>query len=133
MKRPLADERYVSLSTFRRDGRAVRTPVWIARDPGAAGAGPLYVYTNATYGKVKRIRHTSRVRLAPCDVRGRVAAGAAWAEATARIVTDPALEARGIDALRAKYGWQMSLLLLGARLGGRWKDRCVLEIQPTGA
>lgn len=133
MKRHLAEESYVSLATFRRDGREVRTPVWIAPVPGAAATGPLYVYTNATYGKVKRIRHTSRVRLAPCDVRGRVASGAAWTEATARIVADAALEARGIDALRAKYGWQMSLLLLGARLGGRWKDRCVLEIHLPGA
>ena len=132
MSASLADARYVSLATYRRDGREVRTAVWIAPGPEAGAAGPLYVYTNRTMGKVKRLRHTPRVRLAPCDVRGRVADGAAWTEGTARIVTDPSLERRGIEALRAKYGWQMGLLLLGARLGGRWKDRCVLELHLAG-
>jgi PPOX class probable F420-dependent enzyme len=128
----LARASYVSLASFRRDGREVRTPVWIAAEPHAAPGTPLFVYTNRTHGKVKRIRHTPRIRLAPCDVRGRVAADAAWTDAAVRIVDDDPTERRGIDALLAKYGWQMRLLLLGARIGGRWKDRCVLEIR-TGA
>lgn len=126
MSQRVGDARYVSVATFRRDGREVRTPVWIAEDP--ARRGRHFVYTNRTFGKVKRIRHTARVRLAPCDVRGNVANGARWVDADAAIVSDPAAEARGIAVLRDKYGWQMALLLLGARLSGRWKDRCVLEI-----
>jgi hypothetical protein len=133
VSRALADAAYVSIASFRRDGREVRTPVWIAPGAGAAAKGPLYVYTNGTSGKVKRLRHTPRVRLAPCDVRGRVTRGAAWSEGRARIVADAAAERRGIDALLAKYGWQMRLLLLGAKLSGRWKDRCVLEIELTDA
>ncbi|MCK7510574.1 MAG: hypothetical protein MZV70_45290 [Desulfobacterales bacterium] len=65
--------------------------------------------------------HRRAQRLAPCDVRRRVAEGATWTEATARIASGAAAEARGIEALRAKYGWQMWLLLAGAKLGGRWR------------
>ena len=58
---------YVSLTTFRRTGVAVATPVWAAPDDDS-----LVVWTRADSGKVKRLRHTSRVTVARCDVRGRV-------------------------------------------------------------
>ncbi len=49
----VAGERFVSLTTFRRDGTPVATPVWIARDGDA-----LVVTTPADSGKVKRLRST---------------------------------------------------------------------------
>lgn len=55
--RSLGRERYVSLATFRRDGRAVPTPVWVAEH-----AGRLYVFTEGTAGKVKRLRNDPRDR-----------------------------------------------------------------------
>ncbi len=61
----LPTSRYVSLTTFRRTGDAVATPVWAAPD-----GADLVVWTRADSGKVKRLRHTSRVTVAPCDVRG---------------------------------------------------------------
>ncbi|WP_245588754.1 MULTISPECIES: PPOX class F420-dependent oxidoreductase [Actinoalloteichus] len=63
----LGAARYLAVTTFRRSGQPVVTPVWLARDGDA-----LVVWTVADSGKVKRIRHTPTVRLAPCDVRGRV-------------------------------------------------------------
>lgn len=66
----LAQESYVSLTTFRRTGVPVATPVWITERDGA-----LYVITNADSGKAKRIRHTSKVTLTACDMRGQVAGG----------------------------------------------------------
>src|SRR5512132_1543093 len=92
----LDGHRYVSLATFRRNGTEVATPVWFA----AVGNG-LYVVSAGDSGKVKRIRNTSRARLAPCDVRGRV--HGPWQNATARVITDPTLIARAQAALRAKY------------------------------
>lgn len=62
----LSAEKYVLLTTFRKDGRAVSTPVWAVRDGDA-----LAVWTASDTGKVKRIRRDSRVTVAPCDVRGR--------------------------------------------------------------
>jgi uncharacterized protein len=59
-----AAEKYVSLATYRRNGVEVKTPVWIAKV-----AGRYYVFSAGDAGKVKRIRATPRVRLAPCDWR----------------------------------------------------------------
>ena len=57
--------RYVSLATFRRNGTEVATPVWFAD-----ADGQLYVFTAGDSGKVKRLRRSSRARIAPCDARG---------------------------------------------------------------
>ena len=111
--------RYISLATFRASGAEVRTPVWFA-----AAGGKLYVFTAGESGKVKRLRRSSRARVAPCDARGTVVG--TWREATARVVTPPpAAEA----ALRAKYGWQKRLLDLFSRLGGRLHRRAWIEIE----
>ena len=56
---------YVALTTYRRDGTPVTTPVWAAEEGGA-----LYVFSNPTAGKVKRIRNSPRVTVAPCSMRG---------------------------------------------------------------
>jgi len=118
----LGDEAYVNLASFRRDGSEVRTPVWVARD-----GAELVVYTNGRSGKVKRIRRDGRVRIAACDVRGGVRGE--WVEARARLRDDAAARDRGLAAIRRKYGWQAELVLLGARLFGRYAQRSVIGIQ----
>ena len=126
MKLPFDEEResYVSLATFRRDGREVRTPVWFARE-----GERIFVYTNGKSGKVKRIRANGRARLAACDARGRLRSPEAWVEARARVVADAPTRERGFAALRRKYGWQLALVLFGSRLGRRYEDRAILELQ----
>jgi PPOX class probable F420-dependent enzyme len=113
--------RYLSLSTFRKTGVEVKTPVWFA-----ALGDKLYVFTAPDSGKVKRLRNSSRARIAPCDARGNVKGE--WRDATARIVDDAALVARAHQSLRAKYGWQMAVTDFGARLAGRLRKRAYLEI-----
>ena len=122
MPHSLGDEAYVNLASFRRDGREVRTPVWVAND-----GDDLVVYTNGESGKVKRIRNGARVRLAACDVRGKLRGD--WFDASARVRSDPVAIRRGIDAVRRKYGWQAGLVMLGARIFGRWPQRAVIEIR----
>jgi len=115
-------ERYVSLATFRKDGREVRTPVWIAgRD------GKVWVYTNITSGKVKRIRNSRRVRVAPCDLWGNVRGD--WVDARASLVEDPDEREKGIRAFVKKYGWQMRLALFFSRLSGRYKQRAIILLE----
>jgi PPOX class probable F420-dependent enzyme len=58
--------KYLLVTTFRRDGRAVATPVWKVRDGDALG-----IWTATDSGKVKRIRNRADVRLAPCTSRGK--------------------------------------------------------------
>lgn len=123
---PHADAAYISLATFRRDGREVRTPVWVA---GAAGR--LYVFSEGDAGKVKRVRATRRVRWAPCSVRGVVAPTADWREGEGRIVSEPDTTAAAYAALHAKYGWQMWLADFFSRLSGRYDKRALLEIEAS--
>lgn len=113
---------YVNLATFRKSGKEVRTPVWIAPCDGG-----LVVYTNAKSGKVKRIRNDARVRLAPCDARGKLRGD--WIEAKAHMLDDDAGRERGLKAVIAKYGWQMKAALLLSRLSGRYADRAIIEIE----
>src|SRR5579859_8059288 len=109
---------YLSLTTFRRNGAPVMTPVWFARVGQA-----LYVITDGDTGKVKRIRHHPTVRVAPCTARGKPTG--AVAPAVARVV--PVDEASyGMRALSGKYGWLFTAFELVHRL--QRKTPVMLEI-----
>lgn len=116
----LSGRKYISLETFRRNGTAVRTPVWFAEADGA-----LYVYSLADAGKVKRIRATPRVRVAPCNLRGNLQGG--WLEAEARAV-DGAEEKRGHALLNQKYWPWKSLGDFFSRLRGRRQAILVIRL-----
>ena len=113
---------YLSLATFRASGAEVRTPVWFARFEDQ-----LYVFTLRDSGKVKRLRRSTRARIAACDVRGAVLGP--WQEVTARLVTDPELIESAHAALRVKYGARMRLADLFARLTRRLARRAWIEIE----
>ncbi|BCJ53093.1 PPOX class F420-dependent oxidoreductase [Actinoplanes sp. NBRC 14428] len=104
----IAAEKYALLTTFRKDGRAVATPLWVVPD----GAGMAFWTVKGT-GKLKRIRNSGRVTVAPCDVRGTPKGEPV--EATARI-GDEADLARVRRLLKRKYGVTGRLVLLGSRL-----------------
>lgn len=101
----LDKQKYISLTTFRRTGEAVATPVWFVRLEDA-----LYFYSDATAGKVKRIRNNPQVQLAACTISGNVK-GPSF-PGFARIVTDPHEQARIKAALDAKYWVARRLLRL---------------------
>jgi uncharacterized protein len=117
----LARERYLSLVTFRGNGAEVRTPIWFALVDDR-----LWIVTGGDSGKVKRLRNNPRVRVAPSDVRGIV--HGPWREGSARIADDPGEIAHAHAMLRAKYGWQVTLLDLISRLSGRIRRRVWLEV-----
>ncbi|HWS37208.1 MAG TPA: PPOX class F420-dependent oxidoreductase [Actinoplanes sp.] len=105
----LGSEQYVLLTTFRRDGRAVATPLWVVPD----GAG-LGFWTVADSGKVKRIRNSGRVTVAACDMRGNPTGGDV-VEATATIGDQADLQRVGAG-IKKKYGLFGRLTMLGSRL-----------------
>jgi PPOX class probable F420-dependent enzyme len=107
----LAAGRYLSLTTFKRDGTPVSTPVWLARD-----GDRLCVITEAGSGKAKRLRHTSRVELAPCTARGEETGPRAHGEAH---LQDAAGTVRVRDVIAAQYGWQFRAFDLMGRLRRR--------------
>jgi PPOX class probable F420-dependent enzyme len=106
----LADARYISLTTFRRDGSTASTPVWTASDDGRR----LLVWTGAQTWKAKRLRRDPRVLVAASDARGREI-GSRIA-GVARIHDDAELARR---VLRGKYGWQWRALEFWGRVGRR--------------
>jgi hypothetical protein len=111
--------RYLNLESYRKDGRAVRTPLWFAEADGL-----LYVYTLADSGKVKRIRRNPRVRIVPSDIRG--TPRGEWIEAEAELL-EGERAASGDRLLSQKY--------MGKRIGDlfrklRPKPRAVIAIRP---
>ncbi|MEU1278623.1 PPOX class F420-dependent oxidoreductase [Streptomyces sp. NPDC005805] len=111
-----ARARYVSVTTYRKNGTPVATPVWFAVD-----GGELFVWTRSDSWKVKRLRNDPRVKITVCDVKGRIEDGAPSAEGTARLLDEAGT--RAVRKLLArKYTWQFWLVdwpATIARLGKR--------------
>lgn len=98
----LVREKYIALTTFRKTGVAVATPMWFADS-----FGTIYVESGANAGKLKRIRHTARVALAPCTFSGKVTGSAI--EGKARILTESQEIRAAKGAMSKKYGLTRSL------------------------
>jgi uncharacterized protein len=99
-------QKYISLTTFRKNGQGVATPVWFGEENGK-----LYVMTRSDMGKTKRIRNNPQVRVAPCTIRGRVT-GPEFA-ATARILPKEE-HAHARQAINRKY-WMARIPLVWSR------------------
>jgi PPOX class probable F420-dependent enzyme len=108
----LADQTYVSLTTYRRSGAAVATPVWVV----AVSDGRLGVWSASEAGKVKRLRNDPRVTVQPCDVRGRVRPATEPVTGTAEVVRSGRRYDEVQAAVDAKYGVIARLSRLGGRL-----------------
>ncbi len=92
------DHKYINLETYRKNGKAMQTPVWFVQDQER-----LYVRTIANSGKVKRIRNNPEVRVAVCDARGGLLGD--WQPAHAYLLDEDT--AKNVDRwLRTKYGLQ---------------------------
>ena len=92
----LGDARYLLVTTFRRDGTPVPTPVWVARQDDG-----LLIWTVRASGKVKRIRRDGSVTVAPCNVRGVPKGEPVPAHAT---VLGPEGGATARKLIKKKYG-----------------------------
>lgn len=99
-------QKYISLTTFRKTGAGIPTPVWFGEDDGK-----LYVMTRGTMGKTKRIRNNASVKVAPCTIRGKVT-GPEFA-ATARILP-PEDHKHARQTINRKY-WMARIPLVWSR------------------
>ena len=95
----LRDEKYMLLTTFRRDGTSVKTPVWVV----PLGDNTVGFWTSSGSGKAKRLVHNDRVTVQPCDARGRVKGDAPSLDATAKVVTGTEYEDI-VMQVKSKYG-----------------------------
>ena len=124
-----AGHKYLNLETFKKSGEGVKTPVWFAAEPSVSldsSEAKLYVYTIGASGKGKRIRNNPRMRIAPCDMRGRVLGERV--DARAEIVTGEEA-AHGMQLLNKKYyPWKQ---LLDFFASFRRRERTVFVIRPA--
>lgn len=121
----LEDGSYISFSTRKRSGDFVATPVWFAPDGDS-----YYLFSAGNAGKVKRLRNFSESRIAACTVRG-VLTGE-WFDTQAHVLEKPADEERALAALRRKYGWQMKVGDVFARLSGKMGRRAYIRVDRPG-
>lgn len=115
----LQEQQFMNLSTYRKTGVPVTTPVWFAQE-----GDRLYVYTQATSGKIKRVRNNGRVEVGPCDRVGRPLGPTQ--SATARILS-PDEGKRADRLITRKYGWLKRAFSLVAAI--RRSQPAYLEIR----
>jgi uncharacterized protein len=109
----LEGHKYALIVTYRQTGEGIPTPVWFGLD-----GGKLYFRSEASVGKVKRIRANGRARVAPCDARGKPKGPVT--EARARILP-PDEEPVAEEALKNNYG-----------LGRKLYEGVAMNIGPAG-
>jgi PPOX class probable F420-dependent enzyme len=106
-----ANQQFINVETFRKNGQGVPTPVWFVQD-----GDTLYVRTVDGSGKVKRIRNNPRVRVTPCDVGGKPKGE--WVEGQARFASaDESKKVNGL--LTRKYGLMKVMFELMGTFQGR--------------
>lgn len=125
----LGNADFISLTTFRKSGEAVSTPVWIGRDGDA-----LIVTTPDDTGKVKRLRNNARVEMRPSTRMGKVADDAVTVTGYAQIIAGAAGMAPLEQIIRKKYRMEYYVFMLVERIAARrQKPRVILRITPTRA
>lgn len=120
----IGNPEFIVLQTFRKSGEAVSTPVWVV-----ANEGSLYVLTQRTTGKAKRIRNNPKIKISVGDRRGMPKSD--WLEGRARILETREDLQRGLALLEAKYGipYKIANFLRALR---RANDAAVIvEIKPV--
>ncbi|SDP24421.1 hypothetical protein SAMN04489867_1840 [Pedococcus dokdonensis] len=123
----LGDEKFVSLTTFRKSGKPVPTTVWVGRD-----GDTLVVTTPSGSGKVKRLRNDQRIELRPSTRRGDVDDSATPVAGVAEVVEGAAAMDRLHAVLGDKYGLEYKLVMRLEKLLKRGnRSRVMLRIRPA--
>lgn len=123
----MGDEKFVSLTTFRKSGEPVSTTVWVAND-----GDDLIVTTQNGTGKVKRIRGNPRVELRPSNRMGKVSDDAPVVAGNAIIVDNDTSRAHQVEVFHKKYGFQYRIFMFIEQRGSSGgKNRVTLRIAPT--
>lgn len=101
MAHPIASEKYVAFTTFKKNGTPKSLPVWIAD----LGDGTVGFTTSSSSYKVKRLNNNPKVMLQPSDAKGVVTAGSEEVEGTAVTATGADFD-RIAGIVKKKYGIQ---------------------------
>jgi PPOX class probable F420-dependent enzyme len=102
--------RFLSVTSFKRDGSGVATPLWSVSD-----GERLYAFTDLHSAKIKRIRRNPRVLVAPCRVNGDLRGEPV--PATAEVLTETEDLERVRKLLLARYKVSYRVVMFFYRLG----------------
>ena len=116
-------ENYINLSTRKRDGSFVNTPVWFAQE---GETNNYYVYSLKNVGKVKRIRNFPEVKVGICTFSGKPKGG--WFYAIADLVDEPENTKVAYSVLRKKYGVKFRIGDFFSWIKGTYHKRQVIRL-----
>ena len=97
----LNSQKYISLETYRKNKDVVRTPVWFVINDGL-----IFVVTRDQTGKIKRLRHTQKVRIASCTIKGKITGK--WVNGTATILDEEKTK-QAVKWRDKKYGFMAKI------------------------
>ena len=122
----LADEGFISLTTFRKSGQGVPTTVWVGQDGDAQ-----LVTTPRGSGKVKRLRRDARVEMVPSSRFGKVDDDTPSVAGLGEILDDDAARERCNAVMVEKYGLEYRVMMGLEKLGRKGDDnRLILRLTP---
>lgn len=107
----ISDEKYVSLTTYRKNGEPKLAPVWIAD----LGDGTVGFTTSSSSWKVKRLKNDSRVVLQPSDSKGNVRDGSDPVTGTAVLESGAGFD-RVAAIVKKKYGVQYTMITMVGKM-----------------
>lgn len=108
--------RYLSVTSFKRDGTGVATPVWFVSD-----GNRLFALTDLHSAKVRRIRRNAHVMVASCRPGGKLRGERV--SARAEVLTDPAELERVQKLLLERYKISYRVVMFFYRVGRRIRGR----------
>lgn len=120
----LESQKYINVETYRRTGEAVRTPVWFVESGGL-----YFIITRGDSGKVKRLRHNQKIRVAPCRMNGEVTGD--WFDAEGSFVESEEVLNVVKSLFNQKYGAVSRITNLFSRM--QRKKRVFIKVLPVMA
>jgi len=118
----LESQKYMNVETYRRTGEAVRTPVWFVESGGL-----YFIITRGDSGKVKRLRHNQKIRVAPCRMNGDVTGD--WFDAEGSFVESEEVLNVVKSLFNQKYGAVSRITNLFSRM--QRKKRVFIKVLPV--
>ena len=115
-------ENYINLSTRKRDGSFINTPVWFAQE---GDTNNYYVYSLKNVGKVKRIRNYPEVKVGICTYSGKPKGS--WSYAVADLVDEPENTKVAYSVLRKKYGIKFRIGDFFSWIKGTYHQRQIIR------
>lgn len=114
----ISEEKYIALTTYRKSGEGVTTPVWV----NAVSDGRIGFWTSMGSGKTKRMKNNAQVTVQASDARGRAKKGSTPIAGIAEMVQSGPLfdevQAKG----KEKYGFMVNITKLIGRIAGQRKS-----------